>query len=338
MAEAPLVLNPRACDRCGRCVSACPHDALRVGRTYLKVDPVRCDGCGACARVCARRAIVMKGQEKKSPKPRTEKRAEKRTESRATDATTAPRARKATGATKTASSAFAWTLLDALAVLSVTVAAFAVKETLAAGGMLPALSESLQAPVRVGLLVLYYAIQLLMLIWLVRRRAGDVATALGLRGGPGGARAVVVSVGLVVAGLVGVRVVSSLYTFATREFGVLPQTSTDLVDLFGSGVSGLVLAVAMVVIVGPVVEELVFRGALLRGLSSRLGMWPSVLIQAALFAALHRSLWLFAPMLVLGIVLGWLAESRQSLWPPIALHALYNAITVVAAFVVSRTG
>ncbi len=81
-----------------------------------------------------------------------------------------------------------------------------------------------------------------------------------------------------------------------------------------------------------------FRGALLRGLSSRLGMWPSVLIQAALFAALHRSLWLFAPMLVLGIVLGWLAESRQSLWPPIALHALYNAITVVAAFVVSRTG
>jgi len=276
----------------------------------------------------------MKGQERKPAKPRTEK----RVEHRVADTLAIPRERKATGPTTVASSAFTWSLLDALAILSVTVAAFAVKETLAVGGVFPAVPESLQTPAQVGLLVLYYVVQLLVLVWLVRRRGGDVAVALGLRGGPRGIRAAFVSAGFVAAGLVGVRVVSSLYTFATRELGVLPQTSTDLVSLFGSGISGLVLAVAMVVVIGPVVEELVFRGALLRGLTSRFGIWPSILTQAALFAALHRSVWLFAPMLVLGIVLGWLAESRQSLWPSIVLHALHNAITVVAAFLVTRAG
>jgi ferredoxin len=56
----PLKLDPRACDRCGACESACPHGALKAGRTYLKVDWQRCDACGACARVCGRRAIVMR--------------------------------------------------------------------------------------------------------------------------------------------------------------------------------------------------------------------------------------------------------------------------------------
>jgi len=33
--------------------------------------------------------------------------------------------------------------------------------------------------------------------------------------------------------------------------------------------------------------------------------------------------------------LGWRAERTDGLWPPIALHALYNAITVAAVFLVS---
>ena len=86
----------------------------------------------------------------------------------------------------------------------------------------------------------------------------------------------------------------------------------------------------MLVFVGPFVEELVFRGALLRGLEAKLGAWPAIVIQALLFAAFHRSWWLLLPMTVLGIALGWLAHERRSLWPAIALHSLYNALSVAA--------
>ena len=83
------------------------------------------------------------------------------------------------------------------------------------------------------------------------------------------------------------------------------------------------------------VEEAVFRGALLEGMTARWGVGVAVVAQAALFAAFHRSLWLLFPTFVLGLALGWLAHNRESLWPPIALHALYNAITVAAAFLVA---
>ena len=81
-------------------------------------------------------------------------------------------------------------------------------------------------------------------------------------------------------------------------------------------------------------EEAVFRAALLEGLAARFGAMPAILIQAALFAALHRSWWLLFPTFVLGVALGWLAHERGTLWPPLLLHALYNAITVTAAFLV----
>ncbi len=111
----------------------------------------------------------------------------------------------------------------------------------------------------------------------------------------------------------------------------MPQAGADTITrVFGTSAGGLVLAAVMLVVVGPFVEECVFRGALLRGLEARIGAWPAIVVQAVLFAAFHRSWWLLLPMTVLGIALGWLAHERRSLWPAIALHAAYNSLTVGA--------
>jgi membrane protease YdiL (CAAX protease family) len=77
---------------------------------------------------------------------------------------------------------------------------------------------------------------------------------------------------------------------------------------------------------------------LLQGLTARFGTWPAILVQAGVFAVLHRSLWLLFPTFVLGVTLGLLARNRASLWPPVAMHALYNAITVAAAFLAGAAG
>lgn len=230
---------------------------------------------------------------------------------------------------------FQWTLLEAAAMLSVTFSAFTAKETL---WLLPAVQSmppDLMVPLRVGMLALYYLVQILILMWLVRRRGGEPAAALGLRRAGTSARHVLTSAGLVVAGLIVTRLIASLYAYVTRAFNLMPSSASDLPTLFGANATGFILAVAMVVVVGPVVEEAVFRAALLEGLAAKIGAWPAIVVQALLFAAFHRSLWLLFPTLVLGIVLGWLAHARESLWPPILLHALYNAITVAAAFLVA---
>lgn len=216
--------------------------------------------------------------------------------------------------------------------LSVTFSAFVVKEVVTTSEAVRALPAGLVTPARVGVLVLYYAVQVAVLVWLVRRRGGEPAAALGLSRPPAGPLRIATSVGLVLAGLVVTRLLASAYAYLTRVWGLMPAEGLDLPSLFGADAAGVVLAVAMVVVVGPVVEEVVFRGALLEGLMARLGPWPAIVAQAGLFAAFHRSLWLLFPTFVLGVALGWLAHERESLWPPIALHALYNAITVAAAF------
>lgn len=367
----PLSLEPRLCDRCGNCLAACERDALKVGRTYLKVDWARCNACGACARACGRRAIVMRGTTAKCggggatqpahPRPQARhttgtprsrsaaKVAEAKASGTAGDAAAAPRRallkrsrdmtpRASVGARppKTGKrGGFQWTLLEAAAMLSVTFSAFTAKETIPLWPGFNTFAAGIEIPVRVGLLALYYIIQVTVLVWLVRRRGGEPAAAVGLRSAGGGFGRAIASVGLVVGGLVVTRLIASLYAYVTREFGLMPSTTTDLPTLFGSNTSGFVLAVLMVVVVGPVVEEAVFRAALLEGLAARFGAWPGIIVQALLFAAFHRSLWLLFPTFVLGVALGWLAHERESLWPPIALHALYNAITVAAAFLVT---
>ena len=366
--QPPLILEPRACDRCGKCLAACPHDALTVGRTYLKVDWAACDGCGACARACPRGAIVWRGASAQ-PARAAAGRQPAAAGSVSRSGASTPRSRSAGkaaagksgskkgGAAKGAAGpssgifsrlsgvgvpprggsrgGFQWTLLEAAAMLSVTFSAFMVKEVLSASEVMIRMPPGLEIPARVGVLALYYAAQVAILVWLVRRRGGDVLSAIGLRRGEPSLSAALVSTALVAAGLVGTRLVASGYVYLTRAFGLMPSASVDLPALFGSDAVGFLLAVVMVVIVGPVVEEAVFRAALLEGLTARFGISVAVVVQAALFAAFHRSLWLLFPTFILGLVLGWLAHSRESLRPPIVLHAAYNAITVAAAFLVA---
>jgi membrane protease YdiL (CAAX protease family) len=295
--------------------------------------------------VCARKAVVLRdagagqrastGGAQTHPKPAPRRisdtprslSAARMRDDRATRTVPEPKGGKRGG--------FQWTLLEAIAMLSVTFSAFTAKESAA---LLPAfrtVSPSMQVPLRVAMLALYYVVQVAVLAWLVRRRRGEPTAALGMRSQHQGFWHALTSAGLVAAGLVVTRLAASLYAYITRAVGLMPSATTDLTTLFGANTTGFVLAIVMVVVVGPVVEEAVFRGALLEGLVARFGRWPGILLQALLFAAFHRSLWMLVPTFVLGVVLGWLAHERDSLWPPIALHALYNAITVAAAFLVA---
>lgn len=56
-AGAHLALHPERCDHCGRCVGACPEDAVRVGPSYISVDWSRCARCCVCVDTCSRQAI-----------------------------------------------------------------------------------------------------------------------------------------------------------------------------------------------------------------------------------------------------------------------------------------
>ncbi len=97
-----------------------------------------------------------------------------------------------------------------------------------------------------------------------------------------------------------------------------------------------VMAIFLVMVV-PIIEEILFRGFLQRWLKQKLGFKWALLLTAALFAAFHYSdsqgfdnVELLASLFLLACFLGYVYERQQSLWASISLHAVFNAISVIA--------
>ncbi|MEY4359086.1 MAG: hypothetical protein RLZZ631_572 [Cyanobacteriota bacterium] len=81
------------------------------------------------------------------------------------------------------------------------------------------------------------------------------------------------------------------------------------------------------VVLAPLFEETIFRGALLPVAARKLGPVGGVLLSALIFAVAHLSLGELLPLLVLGIGLGWLRWSSGRLGSCVLMHALWNALT-----------
>jgi uncharacterized protein len=88
--------------------------------------------------------------------------------------------------------------------------------------------------------------------------------------------------------------------------------------------------VALVVLVGPLVEELLFRG-LGFGLLRPFGRVVALVGSAAAFAAVHGLVEGFALIFLLGLGLALLRDVTGSVLPGYALHATFNAVAVTAA-------
>lgn len=117
-----------------------------------------------------------------------------------------------------------------------------------------------------------------------------------------------------------------------------PDVSKPVKELInqvhGIGIAGLVL---FVVVGAPVVEELFFRGLLLRSLQRRMGDAPAVAVSAVVFGLAHMQalpgdalVVVVTSLTLLGLLLATLAVRTGRLGPGMWAHAAFNGITVVA--------
>ena len=78
------------------------------------------------------------------------------------------------------------------------------------------------------------------------------------------------------------------------------------------------------VILGPVCEELVFRGVTMRLVRRALPFWAANLMQAVLFGIFHMNWIQGIYAFVLGLVLGWICEKGGSIYFSMFFHILFN--------------
>ncbi len=91
----------------------------------------------------------------------------------------------------------------------------------------------------------------------------------------------------------------------------------------------LAVVLLAVALAPAVCEEVLFRGALLRGLASRIHPAAALLISSAMFSVYHFKPVQMLPTFTLGLVLGALALRTGSILPSTIAHFLNNAMAIV---------
>jgi hypothetical protein len=94
-----------------------------------------------------------------------------------------------------------------------------------------------------------------------------------------------------------------------------------------------VTAVVLVAVIGPMWEELFFRGFLFSGLRQGWSFWPAAVVTGLLFGLVHapEGITIVVPLGILGGALAWLYERTGSLWPCIGIHWFNNALALALA-------
>jgi membrane protease YdiL (CAAX protease family) len=86
------------------------------------------------------------------------------------------------------------------------------------------------------------------------------------------------------------------------------------------------------VLIAPTVEEFVFRGILFRALLRHRRFAYAALLSGAYFALVHLHAPSFLPLLALSAAFSAGYAATGSILTPIVMHALFNAVSLLAYF------
>ncbi len=162
------------------------------------------------------------------------------------------------------------------------------------------------------------------------RRAGLLDAQVGFP--IGAVRAVFVGFFYLFATVVRVELTLGVIAAFWRLRLVDPERSGFGPLLAAMGWDGKALLILTLVIVGPIAEEVLFRGVILPRLSPLLGAGLATVLTSGLFAVLHLQYGFGVHVVFLyGLMLSWARLRTGGLSAPIVMHMVINALATVSA-------
>jgi len=128
-----------------------------------------------------------------------------------------------------------------------------------------------------------------------------------------------------------------LFLYGTVFTDVRPDAGSSIAEMANTGTLARLLLGVMVIVVAPLIEETIFRGVMLAGLTRSFGLPLSIFICTSLFVAGHIAELMRYPPGTIGIaglalLAMWLRLKTKSVFPAMALHAGYNGLLVTLMF------
>ena len=142
-------------------------------------------------------------------------------------------------------------------------------------------------------------------------------------------------IGLALAGFFGYLTFSAILTalFSVFPWFNLNETQPLLYSTLISP-SGKILAAIALVVVGPILEEVIYRGLIYGKLRKKHSLVTSILIVSILFGFLHGQWSVGVDVFALSVVACLMRETTGTIYAGIILHILKNAIAFYMLFIV----
>ncbi len=84
-------------------------------------------------------------------------------------------------------------------------------------------------------------------------------------------------------------------------------------------------------IAAPVLEELIFRGIILKKFLEKYPPKMAIILSAVIFGIAHLNPWQFVAAFAIGTVIGWIYWKTRSIWPGIFIHFVNNTFSFYLA-------
>ena len=125
---------------------------------------------------------------------------------------------------------------------------------------------------------------------------------------------------------------------AAQLFSYTPPVHPLVVILLEEEQSPFLIGYSVIlgVVIGPVLEEIFFRGFCYPIFKSKWGKWPGMILTSLFFALIHDNQFALLPIFALGMALVYVYEKRRSLVAPIVLHLTHNGFLMLYFFITKQ--
>ncbi len=114
------------------------------------------------------------------------------------------------------------------------------------------------------------------------------------------------------------------------------QAQENIIPIFGEDTFSIIIGGIIAIGIAPFVEEIFFRGFLLRAVSDKWGTVLGNIITAALFAVFHMQWQSIIPIFILGVIINSITIRSKSIIPAIGFHIFNNAIAFTLSILIMK--
>ena len=127
------------------------------------------------------------------------------------------------------------------------------------------------------------------------------------------------------------QVVNFLITLIPYEDAIYEETSEEMFYQ-----TGLLLQLAVIGVIGPICEELVFRGLVFRRARDYVGFWPAASLSGLVFGIYHGNVTQGIFAAIMGIIFAMVYEHYGTIWASITAHIANNVMATLMNSVIDK--